>query len=93
MQDGVELEERDFFSDRFTEPELRQLLGNREPSEFFSWSSPSFRKMHLKREHLTGAQLIEMMFDEPRLIRRPLIRVGDDLIVVTDKTAMSQAFE
>ena len=93
MQDGVELDERDFFSDRFTEQELRQLIGEREPSEFFSWSSPSFRKMDLKRDTLTGEQLIEMMLNEPRLIRRPLIRVGDDLIVGTDKTAMSQAFE
>lgn len=93
MQDGVELDERDFFSRRFTETELRQLIGEREPSELFSWSSPSFRKMGLKREHLTGRQLIEMMLDEPRLIRRPLIRVGDDLIVGTDKTAMSQVFE
>ncbi|MDA1347890.1 MAG: hypothetical protein O3A47_03365 [Chloroflexi bacterium] len=93
MQDGVELDERDFFSDRFTERELRQLIGEREPSEFFSWSSPSFRKMDLKREHLTEEQLVEMMLDEPRLIRRPLIRAGADLIVGTDKTAMSQAFE
>jgi arsenate reductase-like glutaredoxin family protein len=93
LQDGVELDERDFFSDRFTEQELRQLIGEREPSEFFSWSSPSFRKMDLKRENLTGEQLVELMLDEPRLIRRPLIRVGDDLIVGTDKTAMSQAFE
>ena len=93
MQDGVEFDERDFFSDKFTEQELRQLIGEREPSEFFSWSSPSFRKMALKRDNLTGEQLIEMMLNEPRLIRRPLIRVRDDQIVGTDKTAMSQAYE
>ena len=89
----MELEERDFFKDRFTEPELKELIGERDPSEFFSWNSPSFRKMGFKREDLTGEQLIEMMLEEPRLVRRPLLRVGHDLIVGTDKTAMSEAFQ
>ena len=92
LQDGIELEERDFFEDRFTELELRGLLGERDPAEFFSWNSPSFRKMGLQREALSGDQLVELMLDEPRLVRRPLLRTVDDLIVGTDKQAMSAAF-
>ena len=92
MQDGVELEERDFFADPFTEPEIRDLFGERDPADFFSWSSPSFRKMGLKRDELSSDRLIEMMVEEPRLVRRPLVKLADDLIVGTDRKAMLRVF-
>ena len=92
LQDGVELEERDFFADPFTEVEIRDLIGERDPADFFSWNSPSFKKMALKREDLTGDRLIEMMVEEPRLVRRPLVRLADELIVGTDRKAMSRVF-
>ena len=73
---GVEPEERDFFQDRFSEEELRRLLGDRLPAEFFSWNSPSFKKLGINREGLSDERLISLMVEEPRLIRRPLIQVG-----------------
>ena len=92
MQEGVSLEERDFFDDRFTEDELRGLFGGRPVSEFFSWNSPSFKKMGLNREDLGDDDLIRLMAEEPRLVRRPLIQVRGDLIVGTDKKAMARIF-
>ena len=88
----MELEERDFFADPFTESEIRELLGERDPADFFSWSSPSFRKMGLKRDELPGDRLIEMMVQEPRLVRRPLVKLADELIVGTNRKAMSRVF-
>jgi arsenate reductase len=93
LRKGIELEERDFFKERFSEEELRQLIGSRSPSDFLSWNSPSFRKLGLRREELTDDQLIGMMLDEPRLIRRPLIQVGEELIVGTDREAMGGIFQ
>ena len=92
MQKGVKLEERDFFQDRFSEGELRSLIGGRSPSEVFSWNSPSFKKLGLTREEVEDDELITLMLEEPRLIRRPLIRVADRLVIGTDRKAMEQAF-
>ncbi|MCH8310874.1 MAG: hypothetical protein IIB17_10335 [Chloroflexi bacterium] len=91
-QKGVELDERDFFQDGFSEEELRALIGDRPVSGYFSYNSPSFRKMGLDRDQLSDDQLLKMMVEEPRLVRRPLIQIGDDLVVGTDKKAMSQVF-
>ena len=91
-QKGIELDERDFFQDRFSEEELRRLIGTHTVSEYFSWKSPSFKKLSLDREGLDDDHLIRLMLEEPRLIRRPLIRVGDQLIVGTDKESMEGAF-
>lgn len=91
-QDGVELDERDFFKDGFTEAELRDLLGDTNPAEVFSWRSPSARKLGLDRNTVSPDELISLMVGEPRLIRRPLIQVEGRLIVGTDKKAMAEAF-
>jgi len=88
----VELEERDFFQNPLTESELRGLLGGRAPSVIFSWNSPSFKKMGVTRESLSEDELLRLMLKEPRLIRRPLIAVGERLIAGGDKKAIREAF-
>ncbi len=89
-QAGIELNERDFFAEPFTVDELRSLIGSRSVADYFSWRSPSFRKTGLSREDLTEDRMLELMVDEPRLIRRPLVLTGDgELIVGTDKKAMA----
>ena len=90
LQAGAELEERDFFADRLSEPELRELLAGRSAADFFSWNSPSFKRMGLTRECLDDDRLVAMMVEEPRLIRRPLLAVGEELLVGTDRTAMER---
>ena len=71
---------RDFFKERFTERELRDLLGDRPVSEFFSWASPSFRRLGLDRHAQDSDRLIAMMLEQPRLFRRPLIVVDGELL-------------
>ena len=92
MQKGVELDERDFFQEGLSEQELRSLLGDRSASDFFSWNSPSFKRLGLDRDALDDDRLIGLMLQEPRLIRRPLITVEEELVVGTDKAAMARLF-
>jgi arsenate reductase-like glutaredoxin family protein len=89
-QKGVTLEERDFFQHRFSEAELHRLLGGRPPSAIFSWKSPSFKALSRAPESFTEAELLRLMLQEPRLIRRPLIQVGDRLIIGADKKALEE---
>ncbi len=89
-QNGIELDERDFFAEPFTAEELRELIGDVPVSDYFSWRSPSFRKLGLKREEMSDGRMLELMVGEPRLIRRPLILTAEGtLIVGTDKRAMA----
>ncbi len=86
------MKERDFFKDAFSEPELRALLGDTPASEIFSWRSPSVKKMGLDKDSLGEDDLIRLMLEEPRLVRRPRIRKGARLVVGTDKRAMAELF-
>ena len=40
---------------------------------------------------MTEEKLIRMMLDEPRLIRRPLLKIGTELIVGNDRMAIQKA--
>ena len=88
----MNFEERDFFKEEFSEEELRELLGDTPPFDIFSWRSPSARTLKLDREKVSADELIRLMVEQPRLIRRPLIYTGDRLFAGTDKEAMAEAF-
>lgn len=93
-QAGVELNERDFFAEPFTTDELRELIGARPVADYFSWRSPSFRKLGVKRDELSEERMLELMASEPRLIRRPLVLTEDgELVVGTDKKATAGLVE
>ncbi len=81
MQKGVELEERDYFTEPFSEEELRTLIGVREPAEIFAWRSPSFKSLERDPDSLTGDDLVRLMLEEPRLVRRPMVQIGDRLVI------------
>ena len=48
--------------------------------EMFSWRSPSAKEFRDQRGRLSDDQLIDLMLEEPRLIRRPILVVGDDVL-------------
>ncbi|MSQ24225.1 MAG: hypothetical protein EXR58_06720 [Chloroflexi bacterium] len=91
------LNEREFFKDRFTVDQLRQILGDRKPSEIFNWKSVSARKMGLaaQREKLSGDEdgLLQLMVEEPNLIKRPLIVVGGELVAGFDRASKPRLTE
>ena len=89
---GVDVEERDFFQQRFSEDELRELFHDQKLSGVFSWNSPSFKALGLAPDGLNDETLLQLMLKEPRLIRRPLVKTGDRLIIGGAQKALDEAF-
>ena len=89
-QARLDIQERDFFKDPFSREEIYNLLGEKDPSEFFSFRSPSFRKLGMERNSINSDTLIDLMLREPRLIRRPLISIGTQTIVGTDRKSLAE---
>lgn len=87
----METEERDFFQDKFTEGELQELLGGRRVAEVFSWNSPSFKALGRPAESLSEEELVQLMLQEPRLIRRPLVVVNGQLVIGSSQKALEAA--
>ena len=77
----MEFTERDFFKAPLTAKELDALIGKRSVTDFFSMKSPSVKKMGLDIDTLSDADLKRLMLEEPRLLRRPVLKMGRRVLV------------
>ena len=91
LENDIEVEERDFFKDRFDADELRCLLSGVRVADAFAWNSPSFKDLGLSAAALDDDRLLELMVQEPRLIRRPLVSVEGRLVIGASQKALEEA--
>ena len=87
-QNNVVINERDFFKDTFKKEEIEALLQGKSASDMVNFRSPSFKKMGLDRDILSNDELINLMVKEPRLVRRPVVRIGDEVYFGADKAKL-----
>lgn len=87
--------ERDFFKQPFTATELRALLKSLKLTarDVVSTKSPSYKKLGLDRRAVSEDELIALMAQEPRLIRRPLIVVDGQPVVGFDKAKLMEVLK
>jgi arsenate reductase (glutaredoxin) len=80
---GVEFERRDYFKDPFTVDELRSLFSQvgLKPSDVISKRSKAYKDLGLAERELSEEQLLELMPENPTLLRRPLVIEGDRAVV------------
>jgi len=80
----VEFNDRDFFKEPFTREEIKALLQDKPASDMFSFKSPSFKALELDQAKLKDNDLINLMLKEPRLIRRPVVKISTDVYFGAD---------
>jgi arsenate reductase-like glutaredoxin family protein len=56
----------------------------------FNFRSPSFKKIGVDRNKLGDSDLIKFMLQEPRLIRRPLVRIGEEVYFGADSKMLAE---
>ena len=73
--------ERDYFKDSFSEDEIRDMAALAGIDQIFARRSPSLKQMGLAGQELSEDEMVRLMLQEPKLVRRPMMRVGDQLFV------------
>ena len=89
-QRKVEINERDYFKEPFTREEIKSLLKGKSASDMFSFKSPSFKALGLNQAKLTDNDLINLMLKEPRLIRRPVVKIGGKVYFGADSKVLTE---
>jgi arsenate reductase-like glutaredoxin family protein len=84
----VAINERDFFKNPFSRSEIMELLKSKSPSAMFNFRSPSFKQLGLERDKLSDSELIGLMLKEPRLVRRPVVRIDGRVYFGADKSVL-----
>jgi len=90
LQKKVEINDRDFFKTPFTRAEIDALLQKQPASEMFSFRSPSFKTLGLDQAKLKDKDLIDLMLKEPRLIRRPIVKISGNVYFGADMKTLAE---
>jgi arsenate reductase-like glutaredoxin family protein len=84
----VEINERDFFKIPFNRVEIEELLQGKPASEMFNFRSPSFKALGLEKDKLSDKELFDLMLKEPRLVRRPVVRIDGKVYFSADQSVL-----
>jgi nitrogenase-associated protein len=74
---GIVLEVRDLLERRWSSGELRSFFNALPVSEWFNLSAPIVKSGAIDVHACDEAQAMQLMIDEPLLIRRPLLQYGE----------------
>ena len=70
---GLDLEKHDLAKDPPSRELLERLIDDTNPMEYLNPRSPSYKDRDLGAKSLTKKQVIELMMEDPNLIRRPVV--------------------
>ncbi|WP_270179260.1 Spx/MgsR family RNA polymerase-binding regulatory protein [Alkalihalobacillus sp. CinArs1] len=89
-ENHVDFEERHLFKDTPTIDELKQIItmSTEGIEEILAKRSTSFKKLDMNIEDLTVTEMLELMHNEPKLLRRPIVTNGKKLIVGYNKSEL-----
>ena len=59
--------------------------------QIFAKRSPSLKQMGLAGQDLSEDEMVRLMLQEPKLVRRPMIRVGGQLFVGGSAAVLNSA--
>jgi Spx/MgsR family transcriptional regulator len=86
----VELDLRDLGKDRLSVAELDALIGKRDHRTFLNTRNELYRSRNMKENPPSRDEALQLMADEPNLIRRPVVLRGADIVLGYDEKALKR---
>ena len=83
----VELDLRDLGKDRMSVAELDALIGKRDHRTFLNPRNELYRSRKMRENPPSRDEALQLMADEPNLIRRPVVLRGADMVLGYDEEA------
>ncbi len=74
---GHQVIAKSLLTEPWTAQELRAFFGETPVTSWFNPAAPRIKSGEVKPDEIDAASAIVLMLDDPLLIRRPLIKVGD----------------
>lgn len=92
---GVAYDRREYFKERFTADELRQLLDrhNLTVADVISTRSTPYKQHDLANRQLSDDEIIDLMVEDPRLLRRPIVISEGEVLIGHNAAKLSALIE
>ena len=88
---GIKTVEREMFKDPLSAAEIEDAIGLRPVAEALSTRTAEYKSRGLDRGTHSDAALLRQMEAEPRLLRRPILKVGDGALIGFDPARWAEA--
>ncbi|RZM79771.1 ArsC/Spx/MgsR family protein [Leptolyngbya iicbica] len=87
---GHTVDVRNLLTEPWTPDRLQQFFGDRPIAQCFNRTAPAIKSGQMQLDRVDVETALALMVQEPLLIRRPLMQVGDRCEVGFDKDAVNQ---
>lgn len=91
---GIKYEERHLLKNPPSVEELLEIIKktNNGLEEILSIRSQMFKSLNVDINNLKVSELLELLSNEPRLLKRPILIDGENLVIGYNKPALEQYF-
>ncbi len=87
---GHQVVSKDLLTENWQPEHLRPFFGALPVRDWFNVSAPAIKQGEVEPDKLTEQEALALMVENPLLIRRPLMQVGDGLMAGFDQTAVAK---
>ena len=87
---GYEVDARNLLTEAWTAQRLAPFFSGLPVADWFNRSAPQVKDRQVIPELLTEEEAIKLMLQEPLLIRRPLMQIGDHFLVGFEADRVNQ---
>jgi len=84
LASGHELDVRDLLTEKWTRVGLKQFFGDRPVHEWFNPTNPAVKSGEIIPEKIDSEEALDLMVENPLLIVRPLMQVGEERLAGFD---------
>ena len=88
LQHGAQLEARDLAAQPLTAEELDALIGARDYREFLNTRNELYRQRNMAEHPPSREEALQLMAENPNLIRRPVVISGRAVVLGYDEPAL-----
>ena len=85
---GHQVVAKDILTETWQAERLRAFFGELAVRDWFNYSAPAIKLGEIEPDTLTEQEALALMLQNPLLIRRPLMQVGDDVMAGFDQQAV-----
>jgi nitrogenase-associated protein len=85
---GHQVVAKDILTETWQAERLRAFFGELAVRDWFNYSAPAIKLGEIEPDTLTEQEALALMLENPLLIRRPLLQVGDDVMAGFDQQAV-----
>ena len=85
---GHQVVAKDILTEIWQAERLRAFFGELAVRDWYNYSAPAIKLGEIEPDTLTEQEALALMLQNPLLIRRPLMQVGDDVMAGFDQQAV-----